>query len=225
MWVTAGVLLVCVAHQMCLRCCYEFRYDNELLSLLFDSARIFTACQLSCGKVIFQSCLSVHSGGPRWPLSMMHWNFACRDHCPPPPSPGPIQLDMFKLVQLGPHCTGTPLIRTCSNLFTVKHVRLKSGRLASYWNAFFCVHNARGSIITQTSGELIAQKPVHNHCQYVNTCVAFEPRALLWFQAKICCWSLLVYFSNKHQYCAFCFSNFGRFSDYLTWFDPNGSNL
>ena len=35
-------------------------------------------------------------------------------------------------------CTGTltPLPQTCSNLFNVKHVRLASGRLAFYWNAF-----------------------------------------------------------------------------------------
>ena len=101
----------------------------------------------------------------------------------PPPRPGPIPLHIFKLVQCpnffnldltvqGPSPPGPNLLlRTCSNLFTVKHVRWKSRRRATYWNAFFCVHNARGSIITQTSGELIAQKPVHNHCQYVNTCV------------------------------------------------------
>ena len=42
--------------------------------------------------------------------------------------------DIFKLVQLGPHCTGTPW--TFSNLFIMKHIQFTSGRLASFWNAF-----------------------------------------------------------------------------------------
>ena len=52
--------------------------------------------------------------------------------------------DMFKLVQPGPHCTGTQLRpwppRVCSNLFIVKHVRLTSRQFASYWNAYCLVN-------------------------------------------------------------------------------------
>ena len=39
---------------------------------------------------------------------------------------------LFKLVQNGVHYTPKP----CSNLFIMKHLRLASERLASYWNAF-----------------------------------------------------------------------------------------
>ena len=42
------------------------------------------------------------------------------------PSPCSVQdpalSNMFKLVQLGPHCTGTR--QTCSNLFIMKHIQL-----------------------------------------------------------------------------------------------------
>ena len=41
----------------------------------------------------------------------------------------------------GPLCTETftahrPNPRTCSNLLSMRHVRLASGQLTSYWNAF-----------------------------------------------------------------------------------------
>ena len=66
----------------------------------------------SCSQSCLSVCLSVHGeeGVPMWPLSMMHWTY--RDHS-----------GMFKLVQLGPHCTGTlpsgpepipGLTKTCS---------------------------------------------------------------------------------------------------------------
>ena len=42
--------------------------------------------------------------------------------------------NLFKFVQRGPHCTGTPpLNKSCSNLFIMKDVQLAIGWLASYW--------------------------------------------------------------------------------------------
>ena len=35
--------------------------------------------------------------------------------------------DMVKLVQLGPHCTGTSSPKRCSHLFIVKHVGCQAG--------------------------------------------------------------------------------------------------
>ena len=70
------------------------------------------------------------------PLLMMHYNTPYRDnpsglHCKRIPRPtglfnyrGTIPLDMFELVQVGPHCT-----------VTLPPPSLESGRLASYWNA------------------------------------------------------------------------------------------
>ena len=44
---------------------------------------------------------------------------------------------MLKFVQLGPHCTGTLLLWPPVYIWwMLKHVRLASGRYASYWNAF-----------------------------------------------------------------------------------------
>ena len=52
------------------------------------------------------------------------------------PWPQPLT-DMFKLVQLGPHCTGpTPPPPPCSNLFTMKS---ESRRLAFNWNTLLLV--------------------------------------------------------------------------------------
>ena len=67
---------------------------------------------------------------------------------------GTPDMDMFKLIQVEPHCTvdpwtcsnllnlditaeGPPCSRTCSNFFVMKHLWLVSGWLASYGNAFF----------------------------------------------------------------------------------------
>ena len=55
---------------------------------------------------VMSVCLST-GGGPMWLLPMMHWTSPYRD------SP-----------------------QTCSNLFIMEHVRLASGPLASYYNAF-----------------------------------------------------------------------------------------
>ena len=87
-----------------------------------------------------------------WPFPVMHWTLPYRDpltfvqgppgHGPrphlcteiPPTSPGPPpeNMDMFKFVQYGPHCTRTPP-PTCLtfSLWSTCVVRL-----ASHWNAF-----------------------------------------------------------------------------------------
>ena len=78
---------------------------------------IITVRQRSCWKLLFSVmsvCHSVHRGDPMWPLPVMHWTSPYRDMPPAQPRPS----DMFKLLQLGPQCTGNPLpsthVRTCS---------------------------------------------------------------------------------------------------------------
>ena len=89
-----------------------------VFSLLFDSP---TACyrpptKLQEGNVFSRVCQSFcpqGTGGPMWPLNILHWT--------------PLRPDFT--VQ------GHP-IPTSSNLFIVKHVRLAGGRFASFGNAF-----------------------------------------------------------------------------------------
>ena len=70
----------------------------------------------------FQSYVSVH-GRSMWPLSIMHWTRGTQPdsspiHRSPSPGPNPLDmgpnsacpLDMFKLVKLGPHYTGIPVM-------------------------------------------------------------------------------------------------------------------
>ena len=70
----------------------------------------------------------------------------CQDPGAPPSlhHPPPV-LGHFQTFQLGPCCTRTP--PKCSNLYIMKHVRLASGRFASYWNAFWFI-----SLDTRTRG-------------------------------------------------------------------------
>ena len=54
------------------------------------------------GNVFSRICL--FTGCPMWPLAMMHWTSPYSPHS---------NVDMSKVVQLGPHCTGTPLFQPC----------------------------------------------------------------------------------------------------------------
>ena len=58
-------------------------------------------------------------------------------HYTEPQSHSSPSLDMFKLVQLGLHCTTLPPSPTWSNLFIMKHWLSECGWLAFDWNALF----------------------------------------------------------------------------------------
>ena len=84
---------------------------------------------LSCLSII----MSAQGGGvPMWLLPMMHQTWPYKDPLVPLPRTG-----TPRHVQTCSTWTSLyPLPQTCSNLFIMKYVRLASGRLASYWNAF-----------------------------------------------------------------------------------------
>ena len=81
-------------------------------------------------------CQSVilSEGGPQHTAPAPH---LCTDtgSQPEPPHLPPSQPDRCKLVQFGPHHTGTPP----PNFFTIKHGLSESGRLAFNWNVFLCL--------------------------------------------------------------------------------------
>ena len=100
---------------------------HENYTTAFD-AHLFTAHQRSSEGNVF-SCvsgsLSVHG---RVPSILGASPAPIRTGAQPPPSnpcTGPCHLEMFKLVQFGPFCTGTHSPWTCSNMFTMQLIRLK----------------------------------------------------------------------------------------------------
>ena len=98
------------------------------------------------GNVFSPVCLSVYKRsithdaldltiqGPPLPVHGPSSGASVQELPWPPPD-----MEMFKYVEPGPHRTWTQnpwLPQTCSNLFIMKHVRLASGCLVSYCNAF-----------------------------------------------------------------------------------------
>ena len=81
------------------------------------------------GNIFSHVCLSV----PMWPLPMMHWTSPYRDLGL---APSPQTCSNLFNVDLTVQSPPPPRPRTCSNLIIMKHVRLTSGQLTSYFNDF-----------------------------------------------------------------------------------------
>ena len=101
----------------------------------------------SCRKVMFSVvsiCLHEKGGGQNphvtvtrdvLDLTIQGLPFVQDPAGPQPWPPFRLHMDMFILVELGPHCAGTPT-PDILNVLIMRLVWLASGRLASYWNAF-----------------------------------------------------------------------------------------
>ena len=96
-WPTNGLILAfCKINVLSLK---QNTSSWFLLGFLF----FFTPRQWSCGKARLP-LVCLFTGGPMWPLPMMHWASLYRD-----PSPQThTHTDMIKLAQLGSYRTGKP---------------------------------------------------------------------------------------------------------------------
>ena len=84
--------------------------NSKSILCKFVIVLLISARQRSFGNVMFSVlcvCLSTGGGVSHVTIAPHHAGTPCIGTLPRP------SLDMFKLVQLGPHCTGTP--GTCSN--------------------------------------------------------------------------------------------------------------
>ena len=97
---------------------------------------IYMITIFSCGKVVFQSSLSVQ-GGPMWPLTAGHQMLA--------PMGVPITHDTLDLTVQGillnmdPYCTGAfyrPILEICSNFFTWGPPPLSVLTSGGYWSMY-----------------------------------------------------------------------------------------